>query len=493
MHRAIALVDCNNFYVSCERLFQPELEHRPVVVLSNNDGCVVSRSQEVKELGVKAGTPWFKLRNLARQNGIVALSSNYALYADISNRVMRSLAQFGSSQQVYSIDECFLDLTGIADLASHAHVLRDSIKQRVGITVCVGIASSKTLAKLANHVAKKHPHYQGVCDFNAMLEHSLDDIFSGVEVGDLWGVGKQTALRLKQMEISSVFALKRAPAKHIRAEFGVVMERIVAELNGISCLDTREVPSPRRQIISSRSFGIPVTRLADLEQAVTAYTSRAAQRLRNQRSLAGGITVYIRTNPNRTGDGQYHQTEIAPLSTPTDDTRVLCAAALEALRRIYRPGYKYQKAGVILTDICAADSLPRTLFDNDDGQRKSIALMRTLDQINRDMGSGTLHLLGEGLKKGMGNASRKHVSTLHDEVERTGRRSLTRAITSTITYQRTVTRAAPPRTSLIAAACSNPARRNTFSVSSTLSAATVTSNPPLVWASASNRRCQISR
>jgi len=400
VRRSIALVDCNNFYVSCERLFQPGLEHKPLVVLSNNDGCVVSRSQEVKELGVKAGAPWFQLRELASQFGIIALSSNYALYADISNRVMKLLAQFGSSQQVYSIDECFLDLTGVADHASHAHTLRDTIKQQVGITVCVGIASTKTLAKLANHVAKKCSRYHGVCDFTSMTEHSLDDIFSRIEVGDVWGVGKRINLRLKEMDISSVLALKRSPAKRVRTEFGVVIERIVAELNGISCMDIRESTSPRRQIISSRSFGVPVTRLADLEQAVIAYTSRAAEKLRNQRSFAGGIEVYIRTNPNRSVDSQYHPSEIVPLSTPTDDTRVLCTAALAALRRIYRPGHNYQKAGVVLTDIGAADSLPSTLFDNTEGRRKSTALMRTLDQINRDMGSGTLQLLGEGLKKG---------------------------------------------------------------------------------------------
>jgi DNA polymerase V len=397
--RSIALIDCNNFYVSCERLFQPKLEGKPVVVLSNNDGCVVSRSQEVKNLGIKMAVPWFQLKDIAKRHGIIALSSNYTLYADISNRVMRLLSQCSPDQEIYSIDESFLDLTGMADLTNYAQTIRSTIKQCVGIPVCVGIAPSKTLAKLANHVAKKQKQYHSVCDFNAMTVRVLDNLLAKIEVGEVWGVGRRSAKRLQQMGIATVLELKYSPAKRVRAEFGVVMERIVAELNGEACLELDDVAPPRQQIICSRSFGVSVVALADLEQAVIAYTSRAAEKLRSQHSLAGGIQVYIRTNPHKDKAPQYQPAMLIPLFEPTDDTRLLCRAALSALRQIYRSGYAYQKAGVMLTEIIAATARPRTLFEDVAAQQKSTALMQTLDRINRRMGSGTVQLLGEGIRK----------------------------------------------------------------------------------------------
>ncbi len=407
MQRAIALIDCNNFYVSCERLFQPGLEGKPVVVLSNNDGCVVSRSQEVKDLGINMAVPWFQLKDLAKRHGIIALSSNYALYADISNRVMRLLSQCSPNQEIYSIDECFLDLTGMdamSDLTSYAQTIRGTIRQCVGIPVCVGIAPSKTLAKLANHVAKKQKQYHSVCDFNAMTARVLDNLLAKIGVGEVWGVGRRSAERLQQMGIATVLELKYSPAKRVRAEFGVVMERIVAELNGEACIGLDEVTPPRQQIICSRSFGTSVSSLADLEQAVIAYTTRAAEKLRSQHSLAGGIQVYIRTNPHKAnshqaGDPQYQPAMLLPLFEPTDDTRLLCRAALSGLRQIYRSGYAYQKAGVMLTEIIAVASRPRTLFEDAAAQQKSAALMAALDHINRRMGSGTMQLLGEGVRK----------------------------------------------------------------------------------------------
>ena len=402
MQRSIALVDCNNFYVSCERLFQPKLEGKPVVVLSNNDGCVVSRSQEVKDIGINMAVPWFQIKDIAKRHGIIALSSNYALYADISNRVMRLLSQWSPNQEVYSIDESFLDLTGmsgISNLARYAQTMRGTIRQSVGIAVCIGIAPSKTLAKLANHVAKKQKHYHSVCDFNAMTAQELDTLLAQIEVGKVWGVGRRSTSRLQQMGINSVLELKRSPAKRVRAEFGVVMERIVAELNGTACLELDDVTPPRQQIICSRSFGVSVSLLADLGQAVIAYTSRAAEKLRDQHSLAGGIQVYIRTNPHKEKDPQYQQSMLLPLPEPTNDTRLLCRAALSGLRQIYRSGYAYQKAGVMLTGIIAASARPRTLFDDAAAQQKSATLMTTIDQINRRMGSGTMQLLGEGIRK----------------------------------------------------------------------------------------------
>lgn len=412
MQRAIALVDCNNFYVSCERLFQPGLEGKPVVVLSNNDGCVVSRSQEVREMGIKMGMPWFQLKDFARRHGIVALSSNYTLYADLSSRVMSLLSRFSPDQEVYSIDESFLDLTGIpVRHDDYGQRMRATIRQCVGIPICVGIAPSKTLAKLANHVAKKRPSHNGVCDFNEMSASGLDELLAEIEVGEVWGVGRRIAARLQEMNIHTVLDLKRSPAGRIRAEFGVVTERTVAELNGECCLELEDVAPPRQQIICSRSFGSLVANLPDLEQAVIAYASRAAEKLRGEHSVASGIQVYIRTNPHMEREPQYQQAILMPLPLPTADTRLLCQAALSGLRRIYRSGYAYQKAGVMLTEITPASARPRSLFDDIDAQERSASLMSTLDRINRRMGSGTVQLLGEGLRKRWamkrGNLSRR--------------------------------------------------------------------------------------
>ena len=397
MTRAIALVDCNNFFVSCERVFRPDLEGKPVVVLSNNDGCVVSRSQEVKNLGMKMAVPWYQMRDMARRHGIIAFSSNYTLYADLSNRVMSLLAQFSPDQEVYSIDESFLDLTGIPDNhTQYAQRIRETIRRCVGIPVCVGIAPSKTLAKLANHVAKKNPRFGSVCDFNALSEKELNELFAAIDVREVWGVGRRSADSLNGMGIHSVLDLKRASAKRLREKFSVVQERIVNELNGVACLELDDVVPDKQQIICSRSFGALTSLLPDLEQAVVAYATRAAEKLRQQHSLADGIQVYIRTNPHKGRDPQYQQSVLMPLPEPTDDTRLLCHAALHGLRRIYRAGYAYQKTGVMLSGIIPASTRPRTLFDNAVAQEKSHTLMRTLDRINRSMGSGTIKLLGEG-------------------------------------------------------------------------------------------------
>lgn len=416
MKRAIALIDCNNFYVSCERLFQPHLEFLPVVILSNNDGCVVSRSQEVKNLGILMAAPWYQLKVLAKKHGIIALSSNYTLYADISNRVMRLLAQFSPEQEVYSIDECFLELTGMDELSRYGQQMRSTIKQCVGIPVCVGIASSKTLAKLANHIAKKQPRFNSVCNLNELSEDEINQIFKNISANEVWGVGRRISARLQEMGITTVLELKQTSSLRIRTEFGVVVERTVAELNGIACMALDEVSPPRAQIVCSRSFGVSVNSLAELEQAVIAYTSRACEKLRGQHSLASCLQVSIRTNPHQNKYPQYHPSLTLALAEPSDDTRVLCHAALSGLRQIYQSGYAYQKAGVMFSGIIAASERPLTLFDNVAALQKSGNLMSTLDRINRRMGSGTIQLLGEGLKKNWamkrGNVSQRYTTDL---------------------------------------------------------------------------------
>lgn len=399
--RAIALVDVNNFYVSCERVFNPKLRNRPVVVLSNNDGCAVARSNEVKALGVPMGAPWFKFKDLAKQHGIIAYSSNYALYADMSNRVMSILRQFSPNQEVYSIDECFLDLTGFSrrDLVVYGQEIRKRILQWTGLPVCVGIASTKTLAKLANHCAKKRPEYIGVCNFNSLSPADLDEILASMEVGEIWGVGRRLAPRLQQLGLRTVLDLKQADPETLRQQFSVVMEKTIRELNGTVCIELEEINPPKKQILSSRSFGVPVTDMASLSESISLYVSRAAEKLRRQKSYAGSIYVYIRTSPFKEHDRQYSNGMTIPLPSPTDNTTKLVSVALWALKQLYRPGYNYAKAGIMLGDLVPATAIQTDLFSTMQPNTKSERLMQAMDMINRKMGKESIKVASEGFKR----------------------------------------------------------------------------------------------
>lgn len=409
MSRTIALIDVNNFYVSCERVFNPKLIDRPVVVLSNNDGCAVARSNEAKALGIPMGTPWFKFKDLAKQHGIVALSSNYALYADMSNRVMSILRQFAPDQEVYSIDECFLDLTGFCfvddkgkprrDLIAYGQEIKSRILQWTGLPVCVGMGASKTLAKLANHVAKKRPEWNGVCNFNLLEPDVLDGILMSIEVGEVWGIGRKLAPKLNQLGIHAVLDLKRADAGTLRSRFSVVMEKTIRELNGTVCIELEDAPPPKKQILSSRSFGMPVTDRDSLAESITLYMTRAAEKLRRQQSYAGSVYVYIRTSPFRPDDPQYSNGMTIPLPSPTDDTRKLVNVALWALKRLCRPGYRYAKAGVMLSEIVPAAGCQTDLFANQTVSPNSERLMTALDAINRKMGKDSVKLASEGTRR----------------------------------------------------------------------------------------------
>jgi DNA polymerase V len=401
MTRSIALVDCNNFYVSCERVFNPGLEGRPVVVLSNNDGCAVARSNEVKALGVKMGAPWFQLKDLARRHGIVAYSSNYALYADMSNRVISILSAFSPDQEVYSIDECFLDLSGFRrrNLTDYGQKIRQRIRQWTGLPVCVGIGASKTLAKLANHIAKKNPLFRGVCDLDAMPPQQQDAWLDGIEVGEVWGIGRQLAPKLQQIGIRSVLDLKRSDPATLNARFSVLMEKTIRELNGVVCIELEEMAAPNKQIISSRSFGVPVTDLESLEQSVTLHVSRAAEKLRRQHAYAGSIHVYIRTSPFNEKESRYANGMTIALPQQSDDTMLLTRVALWGLRKIYRSGYRYQKAGVMLSELVAQQGRQSDLFASVAAQGKSNKLMAVLDQVNALMGRQTLKLAAEGFSQ----------------------------------------------------------------------------------------------
>ncbi len=399
--RSIALIDVNNFYVSCERVFNPKLQNKPVVVLSNNDGCAVARSNEVKALGVTMGAPWFKLKDLAKQHGIIAMSSNYALYADMSNRVMSILKHYSPDQEVYSIDESFLDLTAFKskDLVEYGQQMRQRIKRWTGLPVCVGIGSTKTLSKLANHCAKKRPVFNSVCNLNTMAPEAINQMFSEIDVGEVWGVGRKLAPRLNALGINTVLDLKRANPERLRQQFSVVMEKTIRELNGVVCIELEEIAPPKQQIMSSRSFGYPVTDYYSLAESVTLYMSRAAEKLRRQQSYAGSVYIFIRTSPFKENERFYSNGRTIALPSPTDDTRQLVNVALWGLKQIYVPNLNYAKAGIMLGELVPAQGIQTDLFSMRSSNPKSDQLMATLDSINKKMGKESIKLASEGFRK----------------------------------------------------------------------------------------------
>jgi len=395
-----ALVDGNNFYVSCERVFNPYLINKPVVVLSNNDGCAVARSEEAKALGIQMGVPWFQARTLAKRHGIIALSSNYALYADMSNRMMTILGQF-APQEIYSIDECFLHFDRLdKDLTAYSQIIRECVKCWIGLPVCIGIGPTKTLAKLANYIAKKQPHWQGVCNLSMLSGTALDTVLADIEVGEIWGIGLRMQKKLHHLNINTALALKYVNSNLIDRIFSVTTKRTVMELRGISALRPDEINPARRQILCSRSFGEPVIHYHALQEAITSYITRAAEKLRCQSSLAHAVHIYIRTNPHKKKDAQYRQGITVTLTEPTSDTIKLTHAGLWGLKHIYRTGYHYSKAGIMLMDLIPTNIRQTALFTNDPiNTDRSRMLMETLDLINRRMGKDTLTLASAGTIK----------------------------------------------------------------------------------------------
>ena len=401
-----ALVDGNNFYVSCERVFNPRLEGRPVVVLSNNDGCVVARSSEARALDIGMGVPVFKVRDIIRRHKVVVLSSNYTLYGDMSQRMMAVIGQFSPRQEIYSIDESFVDLAGFGhlDLRAYGEEMRRRVRTWVGIPTCVGIAPTKTLAKLANRCAKKRPEYGGVCDWSRLHPAQLEHLLSTFPAGDVWGIGHRWGAKLLAMGIRSARDLATADAALLRDRFGVVMERTARELRGISCLSLEEIGADRKQIVSSRSFGRATRSLGDLEEAVTQYTCRAAEKLRRQGSVCAVLQVFLQTNSFNADEPQYHPVATVKLVTPSDDSLRLTGAALSGLRRIYRPGFRYVKAGVMFNEIQPAAVRQMQLFE--DGEEPACAreagarsrLMAVMDSVNRRAGRGTLQLASAGTR-----------------------------------------------------------------------------------------------
>ncbi|QDD11799.1 Y-family DNA polymerase [Candidatus Methylopumilus rimovensis] len=393
--KSIAIIDVNNFYVSCERVFNPKLENKPVVVLSNNDGCAISRSNEAKALGIKMGTPWFKFKEFAKQGNVTALSSNYTLYLDMSHRVMTLLSKFSPDQEVYSIDESFLDLTSFKskDLIQYSQQIKTKIKQWTGLPVSIGIGSTKTLSKLANHIAKKNSSFKGVCNLNVMDQDTLETWMSHIPVNEVWGVGRSLALKLNQLGIISVLDLKLADPDYIRQQFSIVLEKTVRELNGVICMELKDIAEPNKEIMVSRSFGRRVKDKQELIEAVTAYTSRAAERMRKQESVATSLYIYIRTSPHD-DKKQYANGINIPLFQPTDDSMALTNAALLGLDYIYREGFDYQKAGVTLCNLTSKDKMQGNLFNDTIAHSR----MKIMDTINQRW-KGKLKLGSEGVTK----------------------------------------------------------------------------------------------
>lgn len=404
-----ALVDCNNFYASCEKLFRPDLKDTPVVVLSNNDGCVVARSREAKLLGIKMGVPAFQIKAEIQRHGILAFSSNYALYADLSSRVMRTLEEMAPRVEVYSIDEAFLDLTGIESVLSlveFGQQVRERIGHWIGITVCVGIAPTKTLAKLANHAAKKYPATQGVVDLtNPDRQRRL---LALVPVDDVWGVGRRLSKRLNALGITTALDLANASPRAIRDQFSVVLERTVRELNGESCIELEEIPPTKKQIVCSRSFGVKVTQFELLREAVCEYATRATEKLRKEQQQAKVLTVFIRTSPFKDNEPQYSNSASGELLIPSCDTRDFIELANHLLKRIWKDGFRYAKAGVMLSDFYDPGMFQPGLFDDVSTRSHSQQLMSVLDTINQS-GAGKVFFAGQGTKKDW-SMKREHLS-----------------------------------------------------------------------------------
>ncbi|RCV89856.1 Y-family DNA polymerase [Billgrantia montanilacus] len=392
----IGLVDCNSFYVSCERVFQPRLNGQAVGVLSNNDGCLIARSNEIKALGIEMGTPAFDIQHLVGQGRIRLLSSNYELYGDMSQRVQAVLGEFSSGVEPYSIDEMFVRFDGFepGQLLEHARQLHHKVRQYTGIPVCVGVAPTRTLAKLANRAAKKIPAYGGVCVLRAESAETRA-LLKRLELGKLWGVGRRLAERLAVLGFRTGWDLAQADPKRIRRQFSVTVERTVLELRGISCIEMNDFHEPRQRIMTSRSFGKLTENVDEIREAIRQHGQRGAEKLRSQGSLARAVLVFLKTNPFRDDLPQYSPSLAVELSRPTDDSREILDAAGNALQRIYRRGYRYQKGGVMLLDLIDCHRQQLSLLDtsqSDADRQRSQKLMATMDELNKRMGRGTITL-----------------------------------------------------------------------------------------------------
>ena len=396
-----ALVDVNSFYASCETAFRPDLKGRPVVVLSNNDGCVIARNAEAKRAGVKMGDPYFKQKDLFRRYGVVCFSSNYELYADMSSRVMSTLEAMSPRCEIYSIDEAFCDLTGVRNcrvLQEFGQELKDAVYQNTGLAVGVGIAQTKTLAKLANHAAKKWQRQTG-----GVVDLSNQDrqrkLMAALPVDEVWGVGRRISKKLEAMGIKTVLDLADTDIRFIRKHFNVVLERTVRELRGEPCLELEEFAPVKQEIVCSRSFGERITDYDSMRQAICSYASRAAEKLRGEHQYCRFISTFVKTSPFALNEPYYGNSASVKLLTPTQDSRDIIAAATRSLDAIWKDGHRYQKAGVMLGDFFSQGIAQLNLFDDSAPRRGSEKLMEVLDHLNAKEGKGALYFAGQGIQQ----------------------------------------------------------------------------------------------
>lgn len=401
-----ALIDGNNFYVSCERVFRPSLQGLPVVVLSNNDGCAIARSDEAKALGIKMGQPYYQFRDLERVSNLVCLSANFELYGDMSDRMMSLAAGLGPLQEIYSIDESFIgDLDGIPDLTRRAWAICTRIDKWIGIPTCIGLAPTKTLAKLCNHVAKDAERKPGnypkelarVCNWIELTREQQIDLLRRTPAANVWGIGRRIAAKLAEQGILTALDVARMPTVKARDEWNVLLERTVRELQGISCISLEQAPAPKQQIACTRSFGHPITTLPPLIEAVSEFASRAAEKLRYGNQRAGAVQVFVHTSPFRPGP-RFNKSATIQLHPPTSDTTLLVNAVVAGLRRIYEPGFLLAKAGVMLLDLCSATTQLQSdlLFEAPCTKRDHNQLMEVVDRINARYGKSTVHVASTG-------------------------------------------------------------------------------------------------
>ncbi len=396
LNSSFALVDCNNFYASCERIFDPRLIGRPIVVLSNNDGCIITRSSEAKALGIKMGEPYFKAKNIIQKNNVKVFSSNYTLYGDISQRVMEILSSFSPDIEIYSIDEAFLGFNGFRnyELNTYCKYIVEKVKKWVGIPVSIGLSETKTLAKIANHLAKKKSSYEGVCILKNKI--SINQALEETEINDVWGIGKRSSIFLQKYNIKTAKDFTLLDRQWVRKNMGVVGEKIYFELRGVSCLDLELLPSSKKSCCVSRSFSNSIEKLNDLEESISSYGTKVAEKIRRENLTTQSMSIFVLTNHFNKREKQYSNSVKLQLSFPTNDSIKIVKRAIEGVRQIYRSGYRYKKTGIILHELNNASEI-KGLLDID--REQSDSMMRVVDKINYRYGGETIKLASEGIKK----------------------------------------------------------------------------------------------
>ena len=405
----IALVDCNSFYVSCERLFNPSIAKKPVIVLSSNDGCVISRSAEAKILGIKMGEPYFKVKKIVKENDVKTFSTNFSLYGDISRRVMKTLNQFSPQMEIYSIDEAFLDLSSIKDenLPEHGYQIRKTILKWTGIPTSIGIAKTKTLSKAANYIAKKEK--SGVVDFINLKQ--VDKLLSKIKINDVWGVGRQLTKLYIKNGINTAYDLKNMNNEWIRRNTNVFGSRTAIELKGIPCVSLEPHQEKRKSCCVSRSFGKKVTQLENLSKAITSHCLNAAEKIRLDKQTVKKITIFIRTSPFQKDANYYANSKSIDLPIRTNDSIILVKKSLAILKTIYKKGYKYQKTGIIFSDLKDADTYSKNLFSTINNEEKRKNLMKAIDHTNFKYGRHALSIAQAGFEKKW-NIKKQHSSRI---------------------------------------------------------------------------------